>query len=143
MTDKHFLLRSGRPSALVVSAFIVALLAGLPVASVGFNLFLGGTTETWAHLASTVLPDYVLNSLALCAGVGLGVAIVGVATAWLTAEGDTPRSRAARVKLLRSATARNAGNCASEAASSMKSGFRAPSRFTSFTTQWYRRTVAP
>lgn len=93
MTDKHFLLRSGRPSALVVSAFIVALLAGLPVASVGFNLFLGGTTETWAHLASTVLPDYVLNSLALCAGVGLGVAIVGVATAWLTAMHDFPGRR--------------------------------------------------
>ena len=93
MTDKHFLLRSGRPSALVVSAFIVALLAGLPVASVGFNLFLGGTTETWAHLASTVLPDYVLNSLALCAGVGLGVAIVGVATAWLTAMHEFPGRR--------------------------------------------------
>ena len=93
MTDKHFLLRSGRPSALVVSAFIVALLAGLPVASVGFNLFLGGTTETWAHLASTVLPDYVLNSLALCAGVGVGVAIVGVATAWLTAMHDFPGRR--------------------------------------------------
>ncbi|MBK6653486.1 iron ABC transporter permease [Zoogloea sp.] len=93
MTDKHFLLRSGRPSALVVSAFIVALLAGLPVASVGFNLFLGGTTETWAHLASTVLPDYVLNSLALCAGVGVGVAIVGVATAWLTAMHEFPGRR--------------------------------------------------
>ncbi|MBL8458036.1 iron ABC transporter permease [Zoogloea sp.] len=93
MTEQHFLRPSGRLSPLVVSAFLVALLAGLPVASVGFNLFLGGTSETWAHLVATVLPDYVLNSLALCAGVGIGVAIVGVATAWLTAMHDFPGRR--------------------------------------------------
>jgi ABC-type sulfate transport system permease component len=65
-----------------------SLLTGLPVASVGFNLFLGGTSTTWSHLASTVLPEYIANSLALCAGVGLGVAVVGVTTAWLTAMHD-------------------------------------------------------
>ncbi|MCK6395536.1 iron ABC transporter permease [Zoogloea sp.] len=93
MTEQHFRHRSGRLSPLVVFAFAVALLAGLPVASVGFNLFLGGTSATWSHLASTVLSEYVLNSLALCAGVGLGVAIVGIATAWLTAMHDFPGRR--------------------------------------------------
>lgn len=93
MTEQHFRHRSRRFSPLVVFAFVVALLAGLPVASVGFNLFLGGTSATWAHLASTVLPEYVLNSLTLCAGVGLGVAIVGIATAWLTAMHDFPGRR--------------------------------------------------
>lgn len=93
MTEQHFRHRSRRFSPLVVFAFVVALLAGLPVASVGFNLFLGGTSGTWAHLASTVLPEYVLNSLTLCAGVGLGVAIIGIATAWLTAMHDFPGRR--------------------------------------------------
>lgn len=93
MTEQHFRHRSRRLSPLVVFAFVVALLAGLPVASVGFNLFLGGTSATWSHLAATVLPEYVLNSLALCAGVGLGVAIVGIATAWLTAMHDFPGRR--------------------------------------------------
>ncbi len=93
MTEQHFRHRSGRLSPLVVFAFVVALLAGLPVASVGFNLFLGGTSATWSHLASTVLFEYVLNSLALCAGVGLGVAIIGIATAWLTAMHDFPGRR--------------------------------------------------
>jgi len=93
MTEQHFRHRSGRLSPLVVFAFVVALLAGLPVASVGFNLFLGGTSATWSHLASTVLSEYVLNSLALCAGVGLGVAIIGIATAWLTAMHDFPGRR--------------------------------------------------
>ena len=65
-----------RISPLIVAAFLVALLAGLPVASVGFNLFLGGTSGTWNHLASTVLPEYIGNSLALCVGVGCGVALL-------------------------------------------------------------------
>ena len=82
-----------RISPLIVTAFLVALLAGLPVASVGFNLLLGGTSGTWNHLASTVLPEYIGNSLALCAGVGCGVALIGVATAWLTAMHDFPGRR--------------------------------------------------
>ena len=78
---------------LVVAAIVIAALAGLPVASVGLNLLAGGTSDTWSHLAQTVLPDYILNSLWLCLGVGLGVAIVGVATAWLTAMHEFPGRR--------------------------------------------------
>jgi iron(III) transport system permease protein len=80
-------------SPLIVFAIAVALLAGLPVASVGLNLFVGGTSATWSHLADTVLPDYILNSLWLCLGVGTGVGIVGVTTAWLTAMHDFPGRR--------------------------------------------------
>ena len=39
---------------------------------------------TWAHLAATVLPDYVANSLLLALGVGLVTPLIGTATAWLT-----------------------------------------------------------
>ncbi|GLT22798.1 iron(III) ABC transporter permease [Zoogloea oryzae] len=59
----------------------------------GFNLLAGGTSATWSHLAATVLPEYIQNSLALCLGVGVGVAIVGVATAWLTTMHDFPGRR--------------------------------------------------
>ncbi len=78
---------------LVVAAVVVAVLAAVPVASVGLNLFAGGTGATWAHLAQTVLGDYVANSVLLCLGVGLGVAVVGVATAWLTAMHEFPGRR--------------------------------------------------
>jgi ABC-type Fe3+ transport system permease subunit len=37
-----------------------------------------------------VLPEYIANSLWLCLGVGLGVGVVGVMTAWLTAMHDFP-----------------------------------------------------
>ena len=80
-------------SPLLIISVLVAALAGLPVASVGMNLLAGGTGGTWAHLAATVLPDYIGNSLLLCLGVGSGVAVVGVATAWLTAMHDFPGRR--------------------------------------------------
>jgi len=77
---------------LVISATVAACV-GLPVASVLANIFSGGTGATWTHLASTVLPDYVGNTLWLCLGVGIGVVTVGVATAWLTAMHDFPGRR--------------------------------------------------
>jgi iron(III) transport system permease protein len=86
-------MRAAHYSPLLLVGVIVALLAGLPVASVGLNIFAGGTSETWAHLSQTVLPEYILNSLWLCLGVGAGVAVLGVATAWLTAMHEFPGRR--------------------------------------------------
>ena len=86
-------MRTAHYSPLLVVGLVVALLAGLPVTSVGLNLFVGGTSGTWAHLAATVLPEYIANSLWLCLGVGCGVGVVGVATAWLTSMHDFPGRR--------------------------------------------------
>ena len=74
---------AGRLNPLALSALAVAALVAAPILSVWANLLSGGTGETWAHLASTVLPEYVANTLWLCLGVGLGVIVVGVSTAWL------------------------------------------------------------
>ena len=87
------MMRAANRSPLLVVAVLVAMLAGLPVASVGLNIFVGGTSATWSHLAQTVLPEYIANSLLLCVGVGLGVALLGVTTAWLTAMHDFPGRR--------------------------------------------------
>jgi iron(III) transport system permease protein len=86
-------MRAPKHSPLLAVAVIVALLAGLPVASVGLNIFVGGTSATWSHLAQTVLPEYILNSLWLSLGVGIGVGTLGVTTAWLTAMHDFPGRR--------------------------------------------------
>ncbi len=80
-------------SPLLMIGAVVALLAALPVVSVGLNLFAEGTAGTWGHLATTVLPDYIANSLWLCLGVGFGVGVIGVGTAWLTAMHDFPGRR--------------------------------------------------
>ena len=47
-----------------------------------------GSVELWQHLANTVLRDYILNSIWLSLGVGFGVLILGVPTAWLTSGYD-------------------------------------------------------
>jgi iron(III) transport system permease protein len=70
-------------SALELSAALVALLVALPLAVVVLNLLIP-RGETWAHLASTVLPGYIRNTLVLAVLVGAGVSVVGVGCAWLT-----------------------------------------------------------
>ncbi len=70
-------------SLLDVGAGAVALLIALPMLVVALNLLVP-RGDTWAHLASTVLPGYVWNTVVLAAGVGAGVTLVGVSCAWLT-----------------------------------------------------------
>ncbi|TAK66657.1 MAG: iron ABC transporter permease [Betaproteobacteria bacterium] len=82
-----------RPGALVIAALLVAALVAAPILSVWTNIFTGGTGDTWRHLASTVLPEYVANTLWLCLGVGIGVIVVGVSTAWLVTMHDFPGRR--------------------------------------------------
>ena len=64
-----------------ITTLIAALLA-VPVVVVLANVFVP-SHGTWAHLASTVLPEYIANTLWLIAGVGAMVIFGGVATAWL------------------------------------------------------------
>ena len=47
----------------------------------------------WAHLGSTVLPRYFQNSILLSLGVGLGVSLVGVSTAWIVSVCEFPGRR--------------------------------------------------
>lgn len=49
--------------------------------------------EVWHHLASTVLPIYITNSLWLMLGVSIGVVVIGVGTAWLVTMCRFPSSR--------------------------------------------------
>src|SRR5574343_47038 len=86
-------MRTAVTSPLFIVGLAVALLAGLPVASVGLNLFVGGTSATWGHLTATVSTEYIANSLWRCLGVACGVGLVGVTTAWLTAMHDFPGRR--------------------------------------------------
>ena len=78
---------------LPVATFSVALLVALPVLSVGASLLVPGTGETLAHLAATVLPETIANSLWLCLIVGLLVASMGTVSAWLVAMREFPGRR--------------------------------------------------
>ena len=75
---------------LTVWAVLVGGLVALPVLAVISHVLSTGTSDTWAHLASTVLPDYLWSTLWLCLGVGLGTASMGVGAAWLVTRYDFP-----------------------------------------------------
>ena len=47
----------------------------------------------WSHVAATVLPSYVANTALLLLGVGAGVLVLGIATAWLVSMCRFPGSR--------------------------------------------------
>ncbi len=64
------------------AAGVVALLIAVPILVVAASL-LTPSTETWHHLADTVLGEYIANTLWLLAGVAIGVLLLGVPTAWL------------------------------------------------------------
>jgi iron(III) transport system permease protein len=63
-------------------AVLTAAVVALPVAFVVLSLF-GGVGDTWAHLAATALPRYVLNTALLLVLVTFGVVSIGVVSAWL------------------------------------------------------------
>ncbi len=60
----------------------IALLMAAPVLVILTSVF-ANTGEVWKHLATTVLPTYISNSLWLMLGVGSGTIILGTGTAWL------------------------------------------------------------
>lgn len=77
----------------------IALLVSIPIFTIIANLFVS-SGDVWQHLASTVLPDYVKNSLWLMVGVGSGVFVIGVGTAWLVTMCAFPGSKQFRWLLI-------------------------------------------
>ncbi len=70
----------------------IALLISIPILTVVFSVFTPAG-DIWSHLASTVLDDYIINSLLLISGVSLGVILLGVSSAWLITMTEFPGRR--------------------------------------------------
>lgn len=65
-----------------IAAIVLAGLLALPILAVILTAF-GNSDGVWSHLAGTLLPRYVGNSLLLVGGVGLGSLVIGAGAAWL------------------------------------------------------------
>ncbi|MEH6404029.1 MAG: iron ABC transporter permease [Sneathiella sp.] len=73
-------------------SMLVALFIAIPILVVfGFVFVPAG--DIWAHLASTVLPLYLVNTLILAGGVAVLVLSIGVSTAWLVTMYEFPGRR--------------------------------------------------
>jgi iron(III) transport system permease protein len=75
--------RPARPlGGLGRSALAITALVAAPLVAVVAHAF-GPGESTWAHLAKTVLPAYLWNTVLLMLGVAYGVVSIGVLAAWL------------------------------------------------------------
>jgi len=72
-----------------LAAIAIAVWVGVPIIWVAVLAF-ADTGEIWPQLATTVLPDYILNTLILMAGVGALVFAMGVGAAWCVAMYEFP-----------------------------------------------------
>ncbi len=70
-------------------ALAIALLTVIPVAVI-FSAWLQPEADILGHLTEFVLPELLANTFLLLLGVGLGVTVLGVSLAWLTAMCEFP-----------------------------------------------------
>jgi len=85
-------IRLPRTDGWSLTVLAVAAVMGLPILVVLGYLFTPAG-DVLAHLADTVLQEYVLNSLILMVGVSAGVLSMGVTCAWLTTQFEFPGRR--------------------------------------------------
>ena len=84
--------RPGGGRAWAYGVALLAALVALPLLAVVW-LALTPSLTLWQHLWASVLPDYLLNTLLLGGGVGLGALLLGVPLAWMTSVYDFPGRR--------------------------------------------------
>ena len=89
MKQTNLFFQRSLPYLVEGNLLLIALLTALPVLVIFAYLFVP-TKEVWAHLADTVLLDYLSNSFWLVLGVGLGVLVIGIPAAWLTSMCEFP-----------------------------------------------------
>ncbi|MEX0980000.1 MAG: iron ABC transporter permease, partial [Gemmatimonadota bacterium] len=75
-----------------IATLVVVALVTIPLLSIAVGV-MGEASDTWRHLARTVLPTYVVNSAILMVGVGALTLLMGISTAWLTTTCDFPGRR--------------------------------------------------
>ena len=81
-----------RIGGLGIVSVITAALVVAPIGAVVWNIFLP-SEATWAHLISTVLPEYIANTFLLLVLVAAGVLACGVLSAWLVTAYEFPGRR--------------------------------------------------
>ncbi len=80
------------PASPWLATFPIALITAIPVVVLLGHL-LHPDQAIWHHLWQFVLPELLANTAWLVLGVGLGVSLLGVSLAWLTAACDYPGRR--------------------------------------------------
>ena len=83
---------NGQLKTWTILVILIAAVIATPILFVASSIFTS-QGDVWSHLATTVLPGYITNSFYLMLGVGTGVFIIGVGTAWLVTACSFPGSK--------------------------------------------------
>lgn len=86
---------AGRGVFLLALTGLILLPLLVPFFSLG-----SAAADTWSHLAGTVLPRYVLNTVALAGGSALLAGLIGVVSAWTVSQYEFPGRRILRWALV-------------------------------------------
>ncbi|RCK27147.1 iron ABC transporter permease [Thalassospira profundimaris] len=82
----------GQSAVWLIGAFVIAMMVAAPIIAVAYLAFFP-TENIWPHLASTMLPRYIKNTAVLMLGVGVGVTLLGVSSAWVVTMCKLPGKR--------------------------------------------------
>lgn len=72
-----------------LAAIVIAVVVAAPIIAIALSA-VAPSDAAWQHIASTVLPSYVGNTLLLMLLVAALAGLIGIATAWLVASCDFP-----------------------------------------------------
>ena len=75
----------------LIASILTAIAIASPIVAIIW-VAISPDENVWSHLATSVLPTYIFNSVILMMGVGTCVAIIGTGTAWLIAMCKFPGS---------------------------------------------------
>lgn len=74
------------------STLLIALLICIPFLFILINVF-SPASEAWQHITTTLLPNYITNTIILCLSVGALTFVLGVGCAWLVTFYEFPLRR--------------------------------------------------
>ena len=76
----------------LIASILIAIIITSPIIAIIW-IAISPEENVWLHLATSVLPAYIFNSVVLMLGVGTCVAIIGTGTAWLVAMCEFPGAK--------------------------------------------------
>ena len=76
----------------LIASVLIAIIITSPIIAIIW-IAISPEENVWLHLATSVLPTYIFNSVVLMLGVGTFVAIIGTGTAWLVAMCEFPGAK--------------------------------------------------
>ena len=76
----------------LIASVLIAIIITSPIVAIIW-IAISPEENVWLHLATSVLPTYIFNSVVLMLGVGAFVGIIGTGTAWLVAMCEFPGAK--------------------------------------------------